>query len=589
MLLPALVLLASLVIGFVLFAVEWSVSGIRERVTSVLLLVPKWLLLLLVVGILFNAILFIRHSINHHNVDEEQEAAADGQDHVSPVGEVAEQMNAVSVPESFPEQPSSRLHVPSTPLVAPPHSNEPGVHVDAGTQNVLQPQYKRSDPETPIPPTLENMQQLLRHDLNHQTILGEREVPLVERRVPSSQEPILLITLLKEVTLTIRVPGGRGTRRVPIKPGTKRAQLLAYLAVRREELVNRDKILYHLFAWRREDGTADDEMLGNHFHSHTKLLRNTIKETVQQLNAQAGEQLLDPDIDPFSVENEHWGLSNVCQVVDIEAIEQHYKAIELASKDGLLAGDIPLFVKTACEQLIAAYSGDFIEDLVKKNPSDFKPWDGKPSWAKHYNTLFRGWFLRAKWILGEWEVQQALLCASTIEKIQQEGLDGGDIKKNVEQLLGSDLLSALERKAATGSIPRSELVVDQLGRQRRISYGRAIEPFRSYALRACSTPYYTGTPFDEKVSYNATTERFGDRVIASEQALRRCLKACAFTDNTREATDVYSAYESQMTSLFTKWGLEWEPSEETRQEWESVRSFTDAHRFSFQRATRQTG
>jgi hypothetical protein len=572
LLLPALVMVVGLCIGLVLFMIVWRVPALRAEATAFVLSIPKPVWFFIVLLIIVAAAAGVWYLIKPYVSDAEEREQSPHERSYPPI-----------LTSSVSQQESTSRATPAHrgAIAAPGHA---------------------ITPTTPIPETIPGIELLLQR----QGIEQENAAGAVERRAPSSEsvpviasqevrtravkpETIISITLLKEVTLTIHIPGGRGTRQVPINAGTKRAQLLAYLAARRGELVHRSKILYHIFAWRREDGTADDEAMGGHFHSHAKLLRGNIKDVVLKINEEAGEQLIDPDIDPFTSNNEHWGISPICEVVDIEEVERQHKAIELARKDGLLTDEIPLFVKEACERLIAAYPGDFIEDLIKKSPKDFKPWEGRASWAKRYNTHFRSCFLNAKWLLGVFEEQQAQQCSLLREIVLKDAANSPQIRARLHQFLGADTGTAIERRAEGDMTTWREHVLEELEHQQRMYYGRAIEPFKSYALYACSTPYYAGNTFDEKISYNSTTERFGDRVTASEQALRRCLKACAFIGNTREAGEVYSTYEAQMTSLFKAWGLVWGPSQETQEEWESVRALTDAHRFSAQITTKQAG
>lgn len=60
--------------------------------------------------------------------------------------------------------------------------------------------------------------------------------------------PLISLRLLKDISVTIHIPGG-GHVVVPLTPNAKRVQLLAYIAWRRGELIDRDKILEHVFGW----------------------------------------------------------------------------------------------------------------------------------------------------------------------------------------------------------------------------------------------------------------------------------------------------------------------------------------------------
>ena len=68
-----------------------------------------------------------------------------------------------------------------------------------------------------------------------------------------------------------------------------------------------------------------------------------------------------------------WGLSAICRVHDIEAVETNYKVISFARKEGKLVDEIPEYVQEACELLIANYQGDFLESLIRSIRATFVP------------------------------------------------------------------------------------------------------------------------------------------------------------------------------------------------------------------------
>jgi DNA-binding response OmpR family regulator len=109
--------------------------------------------------------------------------------------------------------------------------------------------------------------------------------------------------------MLINVPGG-GQVLVPLTPNAKRVQLLAYIAWRRGELIDRDKILEHVFGWGLPDEEATEEKLSERFESHKKLLRKKIREVaIEQINTPAGRQVIDPDVlDPFVSHSGFWDL-----------------------------------------------------------------------------------------------------------------------------------------------------------------------------------------------------------------------------------------------------------------------------------------
>ncbi len=105
---------------------------------------------------------------------------------------------------------------------------------------------------------------------------------------PVTSDPLISIRLLKDVSMTINVPGGEYVV-VPLTLNAKRVQLLAYIAWRRGELIDRDKILEHVFGWGLSDEEASDDKLSERFESHKKLLRRKIREVViEHINKPAG-------------------------------------------------------------------------------------------------------------------------------------------------------------------------------------------------------------------------------------------------------------------------------------------------------------
>lgn len=548
-LLAGLVSLVGMLIGLTLFAIIWRIPPLRAK--AMLVVGPMQpVSLLIVVSMTLAAALLLVFLAKPYFIEDDQ-------------GEPAKA---------------------ETSVVSPP---SPIVKVQLSNTTYLEQVAQRSQPGTLfVHPALIRTEEpvVVENEPVSQMILSsppsEKQPTAGEAHTKYTKPGILFsITLLGEVTLMVHIPGG-GTRLIPIKATTIRARLLAYLAVRRGELVHRSKILYHIFAWRREDGSGDDDQTSTLFYAHTKLLRDNVKKVILDINHEAGKQVIDPNVDLFVLSNEHWALAPVCQVVDLDEVEEQYRIIDLARKDGLLTNEIPFFVKDACEKLLAAYPGDFVQDLIKASAESFKPWDGKASWAKRYNTFARNHWLTAKWLLGQYELQQAKACASILEMLLQEGLETLEVKNKLLQQLGSSRITSIEQRAGKSARLKSDLLAEELDREMRTAYGKAIEPFRMYALNACKTEYYPGAPFDEKVSYNAQTKTFGDRIGASEQALRRCLKACAFIGDKRVANEVYAAYHAQMVALFKSWGLLWEPSEETRRDLESIQSLTAANRIT---------
>jgi hypothetical protein len=347
-----------------------------------------------------------------------------------------------------------------------------------------------------------------------------------------SSDPLLSIRLLKEVTITLCVPGGSQVI-VPLTPNAKRVQLLAYLAWRRGELINREKILEQVFGWGIPDEEATEDKLSERFESHKKLLRKKIREVVMKsVNKPAGRVVIDPEIDPFVSDAGFWGLADICRVDDLEEIEYCYKAISLARKDGKLIDEIPEQVKQSCDQLIAAYTGDFLEMMIKKYPGEFRSWQGYSSWARKPYTHYRDYYLEALWYAAQYEWQQ------------------GQYSVN-------------EKDAATKETSL---------RKQQEHFGRAAQLYETYAMYACNSK------FDAKVSFGVHGQ-YGERVGMSERALRRCVVLLGGLGRTDLVNQVWSAYCTQMKTISDQ---RWQPSQETQNDVQEALAQTNAYRFSTQ-------
>ncbi len=187
----------------------------------------------------------------------------------------------------------------------------------------------------------------------------------------TSPNPLISIRLLKDVSIVINVPGGDQIA-VPVALNSKRVQLLAYIAWRRGEPIHREKILEQVFGWGLSDEEATEDKLSERFESHKKLLRRKIREAVvEQVNKPAGRQVIDPNLDLFAGGSSFWSLSGICRVDDLETVEACHQVISVARKEGKLVDEVPEEVYSACEQLIANYSGDFLDTLLKNIPTSF--------------------------------------------------------------------------------------------------------------------------------------------------------------------------------------------------------------------------
>jgi hypothetical protein len=412
------------------------------------------------------------------------------------------------------------------------------------------------NPETPLPPTLSvsealrkladdskppvpDGQQALLADQKRESNEDSFPTPPVPEAFQSmapgsfaSSDPLISIRLLNDVSMTIHVPGG-GHVVVPLTLNAKRVQLLAYIACRRGELIDRDKILEHVFGWGLSDEEATEDKLSERFESHKKLLRRKIREVViEQVNKPAGRQVIDPDLDPFISDSGFWGLSDICRVDDIEAIETNYKVISQARKDGKLVDEISDYVKESCERLIAIYPGDFLEALLRKYPSEFRAWQGRSSWVRKPYTRYRDYYLEALWYAAEYEWQMG-----------QRSTEGGNMQ------------------------------TEETNRRKQQEYfGRAAQKYQCYAMYACNSR------FDSKATFTVHGQ-IGERIGMSERALRRCVVLLGAIGSTDAVNQVWSAYYTQMKSISDQ---RWQPSKETQDDLQAARAQTSAYRFAAQ-------
>jgi hypothetical protein len=332
------------------------------------------------------------------------------------------------------------------------------------------------------------------------------------------------ITLLGMVTITLITT--RGIKySVPLTLNARRVQLFAYIAWLRGEFVNRDKMLEQVFGHGRGDEGATRDKLGEAFDSHKKLIRSDLRAVINQLNKEAGAELIPPDLDIFSRKQHLYRLADVCRVVDLETVERYHQMIEAARKEGqLVSQQVPESVKQTCDQLIEAYKGDFLEELITNCLDDFEPWAS--SWARKPFTLFRDYYLEALWYSAEYELGMGQQYAENQDETAR--------------------------------------------REQRQHWGLAAQHYKTYAM------YAANTRFDTKVTFGVSGRPHGERVIMSERALRRALVLYGAIGSTHQVDQVYSAYIRQMRSVS---GKAWEPSQETLSDLRGAKEQTGAYRF----------
>jgi hypothetical protein len=173
-------------------------------------------------------------------------------------------------------------------------------------------------------------------------------------------------------------------------------------------------------------------------------------------------------------------------------------------------------VKAACDALLAAYTGDFLETILRDFPEDFEPWVS--NWARKPFTLYRDYYLAANWYAAEYERQLG----------QQQDEEA----------------------------------------PRRIHFGSAAQLYRTYAMRACDNRFDLKVTFGDRV-------RLGERVVMSERAFRRCVVLYGEVGSTHLVDEVFTAYYKLMRQIS---GKAWEPSNETLADLEAAKQRTGEYR-----------
>jgi hypothetical protein len=320
------------------------------------------------------------------------------------------------------------------------------------------------------------------------------------------------IRLLKNVRMDLYVRG----KRYPIEVDTLNSRarhLIAYIASHQGSMVKLDEMRTHVFGSEE----ADLDQVQNAFSTAKRDIRRRIGEAVERANSEAGEQVLPDDLDIFALaKNRKYSLSEYCTVLDLSLIEQQSRIIEQAENQ--LVDGVPEHVKDACDALISAYTGDFIEDLLTEDPDAIDPW--VQSWAREPFTRYRDSYLQALLYAGEYEY-----------------------------------------KAGDTAVARD---------LKREHYAHAARLFVQGAMAACNSRVRDGR-FDLKVFFKAD-RRAGPHVTLSEQLIRCGITSYGKVGNSTLADRAYGAYEQQMLRVL---GRAWTARPETVKALEEVLGNTD--------------
>ena len=348
---------------------------------------------------------------------------------------------------------------------------------------------------------------------------------------PETQKPVT-ITLLMQMRAWVHADDGT-ILEIKLRGGEKaiRLLLLAHIAWRKGEAVSRDKMLtYVLSRGKRRDMTTDQ--LGEVFDAAKRYLRQDLDRAVNELKHNG--HMISTDVDFFQSEPGFYQLHPSCQVADLEMIEEYYRTIQIARKEGVLDekldGSIPAWVIEACQKLIDAYPGDFLQSLIDRFPDEFG------SWVREPFTLYRDYYLDALLIIANYE-----------SACGRNGFDKSHSREQIEE-------------------------------QRRRHSARAAQFFYDYAMHAIKSAW------DRKLKFTYKAGKDGERVIRAERAMRRCVVELGKLGQPDTIDQVYSAFKERMTIISEGY---WKPDPNTENDVVEAKKTTSAYRFSSQIVTLQ--
>jgi len=508
------------------FPTLWQVSGNRREIIFLVIRVCSPLLLAAIAG----ACCWLWYTIKAYFRPEAPPEQVQPRGPMLPSSPRGQRKASVSSIQELGQRVAPSL--PSTPI-PPVLSN-----ASAG-QDSLQPTWQEAEGEEEHPDLGESAQEKSPYGKSSGYAIAptsapeDLEIPM-EEMVPgadATHPPLYVtITVLKELSLMLHVPGGKSYR-VPLHLNAKEMQLIAYLAwlhgQSQGQTISLDKLREHIFGYGRADEDATPKKLQDALDSAKKEIRRQLRQAALQVNQEAGYEAIQPNLDIFAIRNKRYGLSEVCFASDLSVIEAQHQLIQQAFDEGLLVDSVPEAIKEACDRLRKAYAGDFLADLLHESLEEVGTWVRKPF------TLYRDYFLQAVLYAAEYELRAG-------EPLADEHFSG-------------DGETAEERR-----------------KRQRAHYSRAAQLYRTYAMRACDSRV------DLKVTFGGNGRAHGERVDMSERTLRRCITLYGILGSTHMVNQVYSAYYKQMKTISAK---VWEPSKETLQDLQGAQAQTNAYRF----------
>jgi hypothetical protein len=513
------------------FPALWQIESNRRAIVFLVIRVASPLLLAAIAAACCWLWYTMRAYLRPETPPEPIQSARLKQPEASPSSAVGQQSTSVSSRQELRQR--EVLPLPSTPL--PPVLS----HTSTEQENPQLPIRKEEDSETEQSDPAERAREMspdgtdVDQELAPTSGSEDLELPVEEPGVDAdeTQPPFAVtITVLKELSLTLHAPGGKRLR-VPLHLNVKETQLVAYLAWLHAQspgqTISLDKLREHIFGYGKADEDATPKKLQDALDSAKKEIRRQLRQAAAQLNQEAGNEVIPPNLDIFAIRNKRYGLLPICRVADLAVIEAQHQLIQQAFDEGLLVDSVPEVIKQACDRLRKVYAGDFLADLLHEAPEEVGTWARKPF------THYRDYFLQAVLYAAEYELRAG-------------------------QQLGDKRLSSEEEDA------------EERGKRQRAHYSRAAQLYRTYAMRACDSR------FDLKVTFGGSGRTQGERVDMSERTLRRCITLYGILGSTHLVNQVYSAYYRQMKTISAK---AWEPSKETLQDLQAAQAQTNAYRF----------
>ena len=336
---------------------------------------------------------------------------------------------------------------------------------------------------------------------------------------PEEGQILITLTLLKTVTMKLHAPDSTKTYPVTLDDlSTKALQLIAYIARHQGRKVNLGDMRNDVFGSDDTDFNQVQEAL----NTAKREIRRRISQTVERAKDEQKKDVFPPDLDIFALQKKKYWLPEYCRVTDLAEIEKQHQIIDQAENSNQLVNSVPEHVYIACKALINAYTGDFLEELLKSDIYAFDP--PMDSWARVPFTQFRDYYLQAILYAAEYERKRADLAKAPAEQ--------------------------------------------------REHYNEAGRLFALGAMAACNKEVCDGL-FDTKVFFKSG-RRHGAHVLLSEQLIRRAIALYGNIGSTIVVKRAYATYEQQMAEISNK---AWVADPETLKDLDAALQQTGAYRF----------